>query len=389
MNWLFSFLKGDRIIWIVVILLCFFSLLAVYSSTGTLSYKYQSGNTEHYLYKHAKIFLISFVLLFVAHKIKYTYYSRISMIAIYIAVPMLFLTLLLGTNLNEASRWITLPGTSLTFQTSDFAKLALLLYIARVLSRNQDNIKDFKSGFLPVIVPIVLVCGLILPANFSTSAVLFVTSLVVMFIGRVNLKYIGIMLASGLVLLTIFIASAMFTYKAGMVNSINQRVYTWINRTTNFVDGNNENNYQAEQAKIAIATGGLTGKGPGGSTQRNFLPHPYSDFIYAIIIEEYGFIGGALVLILYVLLFYRCILIVKKNPRAFATLLSVGCGFSLVFQAMINMAVATSMGPVTGQPLPLLSMGGTSIIFTGIAIGIILSVSRESEREEGGSFETA
>lgn len=389
MNWLFSFLKGDRIIWIVVILLCFFSLLAVYSSTGTLSYKYQSGNTEHYLYKHAKIFLISFVLLFVAHKIKYTYYSRISMIAIYLAVPMLILTLMLGTNLNEASRWITLPGTSLTFQTSDFAKLALLLYIARVLSRNQDNIKDFKSGFLPVIVPIVLVCGFILPANFSTSAVLFVTSLVVMFIGRVNLKYIGIMLASGLVLLTIFIASAMLTYKAGMVNSINQRVYTWINRTTNFVDGNNENNYQAQQAKIAIATGGLTGKGPGGSTQRNFLPHPYSDFIYAIIIEEYGFIGGALVLILYVLLFYRCILIVKKNPRAFATLLSVGCGFSLVFQAMINMAVATSMGPVTGQPLPLLSMGGTSIIFTGIAIGIILSVSRESEREEGGSFETA
>ena len=373
----------------MVILLCFFSLLAVYSSTGTLSYKYQSGNTEHYLYKHAKIFLISFVLLFVAHKIKYTYYSRISMIAIYLAVPMLILTLMLGTNLNEASRWITLPGTSLTFQTSDFAKLALLLYIARVLSRNQDNIKDFKSGFLPVIVPIVLVCGFILPANFSTSAVLFVTSLVVMFIGRVNLKYIGIMLASGLVLLTIFIASAMLTYKAGMVNSINQRVYTWINRTTNFVDGNNENNYQAQQAKIAIATGGLTGKGPGGSTQRNFLPHPYSDFIYAIIIEEYGFIGGALVLILYVLLFYRCILIVKKNPRAFATLLSVGCGFSLVFQAMINMAVATSMGPVTGQPLPLLSMGGTSIIFTGIAIGIILSVSRESEREEGGSFETA
>jgi cell division protein FtsW len=233
------------------------------------------------------------------------------------------------------------------------------------------------------------VCGSILPANLSTAAVLFATSMVVLFIGRVNLKFIGIMIGSGIVMLTIFVSLALVTYKAGMVNSLNQRAYTWINRTTSFVDGNSEDNYQAQQAKIAIATGGLTGKGPGGSTQRNFLPHPYSDFIYAIIIEEYGFIGGALVLVLYVLLFYRCILIVKKNPRAFAALLSVGCGFSLVFQGMINMAVATSLGPVTGQPLPLLSMGGTSIIFTAIAIGIILSVSRESENEEGGSFATA
>ncbi len=389
MNGLFKFLKGDRVIWFVVILLSFFSLLAVYSSTGTLSYKYQSGNTEHYLYKHARIFLISFILLFIAHKIKYTYYSRISLVAILLAIPLLWLTLLLGTNLNDASRWITVPGTGLTFQTSDFAKLALLLYLARVLSRKQDKIKDFREAFIPVMLPVVAVCGSILPANFSTAAVLFGTSMVVMFIGRVNLKYIGIMIGAGLVMLTIFISLSMVTYKAGMVNSINQRVYTWINRTTSFADGNSESNYQAEQAKIAIATGGLTGKGPGGSTQRNFLPHPYSDFIYAIIIEEYGFIGGALVLLLYILLFYRCILIVKKNPRAFAALLSVGCGFSLVFQGMINMAVATSLGPVTGQPLPLLSMGGTSIIFTAIAIGIILSVSREAENEEGGSLETA
>lgn len=375
----FSYLKGDRVIWFVVILLSIFSLLAVYSSTGTLSYKYQSGNTEHYLIKHAVIFLISFGLLYAAHKIKYIYYSRISMIAIVVAIPMLAITLILGANINEASRWLTLPGTSITFQTSDFAKLALILYVARVLSKNQDNIKDFKSAFLPVMVPVLIVCGLILPANFSTSAVLFTTCLFLMFIGRVNMKYIALLLGTGVLLFSIFVTIALFSKNQG-------RVGTWKKRVENFVSQESDGNYQVQQAKIAIATGGIEGKGPGRSTQRNFLPHPYSDFIYAIIVEEYGLIGGTLVVLLYIILFYRCIKVVHKNPRAFATLLSVGCGFSLIFQAMINMAVAVNLFPVTGQPLPLVSMGGTSILFTGIAIGIILSVSREAEQENGGEL---
>ena len=381
MNWLFSYTRGDRIIWFVVIVLSIFSLLAVYSSTGTLAYKYQSGDTEHYLLKHAMTFFLSFGLLFAAHKIKYTYYSRISLFAIIIAIPLLALTLLLGANINEASRWLTLPGTTMTFQTSDFAKLALILYVARVLSKKQDNIKDFKSAFLPVMVPVLIVCGLILPANFSTAAVLFTTCLFLMFIGRVNIKYILVLVGTGVVLLSLFITIALFSKTQG-------RVGTWKKRIENFSHGGGEGNYQVQQAKIAIATGGISGKGPGRSTQRNFLPHPYSDFIYAIIIEEYGLGGGILIVLLYIILFYRCIKVVHKNPRAFATLLSVGCGFSLIFQAMINMEVAVNLFPVTGQPLPLVSMGGTSILFTGIAIGIILSVSRETEKE-GGELATA
>ncbi len=376
MNWIFSYTKGDRVIWFVVIMLSIFSLLAVYSSTGTLAYKYQSGNTEHYLLKHAMIFVISFGLLYVAHQIKYTYYSRISLIALLIAIPLLAITLLLGSNINEASRWLALPGTSITFQTSDFAKLALILYLARILSKKQDNIQDFRFSFIPVMLPVIIVCGLILPANFSTAAVLFTTCLFLMFIGRVSMKYIAMLLGAGVLLLSIFIGIALLSENQG-------RVGTWKKRIESYASGDQEANYQAEQSKIAIATGGFEGKGPGRSMQRNFLPHPYSDFIFAIIIEEYGLIGGVLIVLLYITLFYRSIKIVHKNPRAFATLLSVGCGFSLIFQAMINMAVAVNIFPVTGQPLPLISMGGTSILFTGIAIGIILSVSRESQKEGG------
>jgi cell division protein FtsW len=382
MNRLFAYTRGDRVIWLVVIMLSVFSLLAVYSSTGTLAYKYQSGNTSYYILKHSMLLLFGFVLMYGAHLIKYTYYSKIAQLALYLAVPMLVFTLLLGTNLNQASRWLTLPGTTISFQTSDFAKLALIMYLARMLSKKQDMIKDFKSAFVPIMAPVLIVCGLILPANLSTAAVLFVTSLFLMFIGRINFKYIFILFSVGAVLLSIFIAIAL--------NSNTQnRVKTWQKRIERFSKGDSEGNYQVEQAKIAIASGGFLGKGPGNSTQRNFLPHPYSDFIFAIILEEYGLAGGLTVVILYLILLYRAIRIVNKSPRAFATLLAVGCTFTLVFQAMINMAVAVHLFPVTGQPLPLLSMGGTSILFTGISIGIVLSISRDIEEEEGGANASA
>lgn len=318
--------------------------------------------------------------MFITHKIKYTYYSRLSQIALFIAAPLLLLTLVKGTNLNEASRWLALPGTSLTFQTSDLAKLALIMYVARLLAFKQEQIKDFKAAFLPVMLPVIVICSLILPANFSTAAVLFVTCLVLMFIGRVNLKYILALVGSGIVLLALFIVIVM--------NSENQgRVGTWKNRIENFVSGDTEGNYQVEQAKIAIATGGPIGKGPGKSTQRNFLPHPYSDFIYAIIVEEYGLVMGILIVFLYVILLFRAVRIVTRSPKAFGAFLAIGCAFSLVFQGMINMAVAVNLFPVTGQPLPLLSMGGTSIWFTSVAIGIILSVSKETELEKEESQE--
>lgn len=377
MQRLFTYTRGDRVIWLVVIILSIFSLLAVYSSTGTLAYKYQSGNTSYYIFKHFTILLFGFLLMYLAHLIKYTYYSRISQLALYVAIPMLFLTLILGTNLNQASRWLTLPVINVSFQTSDFAKVALIMYLARMLSKKQDMIKDFKSAFVPIMAPVLIVCGLILPANFSTAAVLFTTCLFLMFIGRINFKYIFILFGSGAILLSIFVAIALNSSKPN-------RVKTWKSRIEHFSKGDGEGNYQVEQAKIAIATGGILGKGPGNSTQRNFLPHPYSDFIFAIILEEYGLLGGATIVILYLILLYRAIRIVNKSPRAFATLLAVGCTFSLVFQAMINMAVAVHIFPVTGQPLPMLSMGGTSIWFTGIALGIVLSISRDIEKEEGG-----
>jgi cell division protein FtsW len=377
MTWLETYFKGDRTIWLIVILLSILSTLAVYSSTGTLAYKYQSGNTEYYLFKHAVILLFGFVLMYAGHLVKYTFYARISTIAIIVAVPLLLLTLFMGTNLNDANRWLTLPIINMSFQTSDLAKVALILYIARVLSKKQDNIKDFKSAFLPVMLPVLIVCACILPANFSTAAVLFATSCVIMFIGRINIKYIFSMIGVGVVAFGIFIGIA---YLVGY----NGRITTWKSRIENFSKGEADGNYQVQQAKIAIAKGGLIGRGPGNSTQKNFLPHPYSDFIFAIIIEEYGFIGGMFVVFMYLLLFYRALQIVKRTERAFAALITIGCAFSLTFQALINMAVAVNLFPVTGQPLPMLSMGGTSIWFTSIALGIILSVSGEIDKTENG-----
>jgi cell division protein FtsW len=375
MNQLLKYLRGDRVIWGVTLLLSIISILTVYSSIVTLAYKYRDGNTEYFLFKHGIILIVGFFLMYAAHKLPYKYYSRISQIAIVLAIPLLAITLLTGASINEASRWLVIPVINQTFQTSDLAKLALITYVARLLSKKQDNIKDFKSAFVPIIAPIFLVCGLILPANFSTSAILFTTCLALMFIGRVSMKYIASLLIIALVFLSVFVA---FAY-----NSENQgRLGTWKNRIENFIAGESEENYQAEQSKIAIASGEVIGKGPGRSTQRNFLPHPYSDFIFAIIVEEYGLFGGIIILILYLILLYRGIRIASKCEGSFGSLLAIGLSFSLVFQGMINMAVAVNLFPVTGQPLPLVSMGGTSIWFTCLAIGIILSVSVANEQTE-------
>ena len=388
-------IKGDKVIWVTVLLLSMVSVLVVYSSIGTLAYKYKGGNTGFFLIKHTLIIGMGFLLMYFMHKIKYTYYSRISQIALFMAIPLLLFTLVKGVNINEASRWLEIPGTGLTFQTSDFAKLALIMYVARMLSLKQDNIKEFKSAFLPIVLPIAITCGLILPANFSTAAVLFTTCLVLMFIGRINIKYILMLIGSGIVMLSLFIVFIFAITKSGNEKHekeklSNNRIQTWRNRIDNFRSGESEGNYQVEMSKIAIASGGVIGKGPGKSTQRYLLPHPYSDFIFAIIIEEWGLITAMFLIFLYLILLYRGIRIVSKSPKTFGGLLAIGLSFSLVFQGFINMAVAVNLFPVTGQPLPLVSMGGTSIWFTSIAIGIILSVSRETEKEEkGGLVESA
>jgi cell division protein FtsW len=368
--------KGDKVIWVVVILLSIISLLAVYSSSGMLAYRKQGGNTEYYLIKQFFLLLFGFGLMYGTHLIKYTYFSRISQIGLILSIGLLIYTMLHGESVNNARRWDDFYGIS--YQSSDIVKLFLIMYLARALSKRQDMVHDFKSGFLPLILPVVLVCALILRDNFSTAAILFVTCLVLMFIGRIRLSFIFSVIGLGLAsVFLIFILAKTFP-------EVFPRGDTWVKRIETFF--NNEKAspdavYQVTQSKIAIASGGILGKSPGKSTQKNFLPHAESDFIFSIIIEEYGLAGGAFIVLLYCILFFRIVRIAMKSQGSFGAFLAIGIGFSLVFQAMINMAVAVHLFPVTGQTLPLISMGGTSIWITSVAIGIILSVSRHIELE--------
>ncbi len=378
---LFSYFKGDKVIWMIVVLLSLLSLTSVYSSIVALAFKHHAGDTGYYLFRHGKILLLGFALMYFTHRIRYTYFSRISQIMLILSIPLLLYTLLHGASVNEASRWIAIPYTGLTFQSSDFAKLALIMYVARVVTQKQNELQDFKAVLIHIMAPVFIVCGLILPANFSTAALLLATCLTLMFIGRVPFKHIAKVLG-------LAIAGFAFLLMLGKaLPKLLPRAAVWESRVVNFFVGKEEQdpdkNYQANQAKIAIATGGLEGKGPGRSTQRNFLPEAYSDFIYAIIIEEYGsIIGGVIPVLLYLILLFRGVRVATKSQKTFGTLLAFGLAFSLIFQGLINMAVAVNLFPVTGQPLPFLSMGGTSLLFSSIAIGIILSVSRETETGE-------
>lgn len=370
-----KYFKGDRIIWLIVILLSVVSLLAVYSSTGSLAYRYQGGNTAYYFLKQFGFLIAGLSVIFLAHLIPYKLYSPLASIMLYTAIPLQLITLVFGTSLNQASRWLVIPGLGITIQTSDFAKLALILFVARILSLRQNEVDDFKKTFLPIVIPTGILCLLILPANFSTAALLGLVCWIMMFVGRINLKYLLGFTGLGIV------AVGLFVFIALQTNTVS-RVQTWKNRIENFSKGEDGSNYQAEQSKIAIATGGLIGKGPGNSTQRNFLPHPYSDFIFSIIVEEYGIFGGGLVLLFYLILLFRAGVIVKKAQRTFPAFLTIGLTLMLVFQAFVNMAVAVNLIPVTGQPLPLVSMGGTSLLFTSVSVGIILSISRSQNKAE-------
>jgi cell division protein FtsW len=389
--------KGDKIIWTSVILLALVSLLAVYSSTGLLAYKMYKGNTEIYLFKQFAFIVVGVLIIYFAHQVNYIIYSKVAKILFLISIPLLIYTLFFGVKLNEGSRWIRLPIINLTFQTSDLAKLALFMYLSRLLSKKQEVIKDFKKGFLPVIIPVAIVCILIAPANLSTALLIGATSMMLMFIGRARAKHLLLTIGLALIPVAILICAAVVRHKSndGAIETVKTegrshlfvRVDTWINRVETFIYGsketNDEDSYQVNQAKIAIAKGGWIGLGPGNSQQRNFLPHPYSDFIYAIIIEEYGLVGGAFVIFIYLLFLFRSIRIFKKCPFAFGAFLALGLSFTLAIQALANMAVNVNLFPVTGVTLPLISMGGSSFLFTCLAIGIILSVARNVEQLEG------
>lgn len=387
--------KGDKVIWAIVVILGLVSLLAVYSSTGLLAYKLNRGNTEVYLFKQVVFIALGVTIIYFMHRVNYTFYSRLAVILFLISIPLLLYTLLYGVTLNEGSRWIRVPIINLTFQTSDLAKLALFMYVSRQLSKRQYLVKDLKKGFLPVIIPVALVCLLIAPANLSTALLLGASCLMLMFIGRVRMKYLLITVGAALLPVLILITLAMGYYnkqeqKCDELPGILQvsRVPTWIKRVQNFMyaskDMDKDDNYQINQAKIAIAKGGWVGSGPGNSESRNFLPHPYSDFIYAIIIEEYGLLGGAALVLIYLLFLFRSIRIFRRCPYAFGAFLALGLSFTLVIQALTNMAVNVNLFPVTGVTLPLVSMGGSSFLFTCVSIGIILSVARNVEQKEGG-----
>jgi cell division protein FtsW len=366
MNAIIGNIKGDRWIWLIVILLSLISLLAVYSAIGTLAYKRGVG-AESILMKHLAMIIGGIMLMYISHKLDYRYYSGISKLLMYITIPLLLYTLVFGNHVNDASRWIAIPGTGLSFQTSDLAKLALITFLARSLSRKQENIKDVKQSFIPIMGAVCLVFILIALANLSTALMLFGVSVLLLIIGRISIRQIAITCLAGAILLAgvVFLGPRRHTYTS--------RIHTFLHPEA----ANPDKSFQADHAKIAIATGGLFGKGPGKSNEVNYLPEAYSDEIYAIIIEEYGLFGGVVLIGIYLFLLYRCIKIVTRAPKAFGALLAAGLSFSLTIQAFANMAVAVGLGPVTGVPLPFVSMGGTSMLFTSIAFGIILSVSRD------------
>jgi cell division protein FtsW len=392
--------RGDKVIWTAVFLLAIVSLLVVYSSTGLLAYKMYKGNTEIYLFKQFAFIIVGVAIIYFAHQVNYTLYSRVAKILFLISIPLLLYTLFFGVKLNEGSRWIRLPIINMTFQTSDLAKLALFMYLSRLLSKKQEVIKDFRQGFIPVITPVVIICLLIAPANLSTALLIGATSLILLFIGRVSARHLLLTVAIALVPVLILVGMAVIRHSSngGAAQKplteghsrIFVRVDTWISRVETFIYGggdNGDNNYQTNQAKIAIAKGGILGLGPGNSQQRNFLPHPYSDFIYSIIIEEYGLAGGMFIMLIYLVFLLRSIRIFRRCPFAFGAFLALGLSFTLVIQALANMAVNVNLFPVTGVTLPLVSMGGSSFLFTCLAIGIILSVARNVEQLEGSPHE--
>ncbi|UPK69311.1 FtsW/RodA/SpoVE family cell cycle protein [Chitinophaga filiformis] len=373
--------KGDKVIWTIVIFLSLVSLLAVYSATGSLAYREQGGHTEYYLFKQLSVLGMGLLIIYFAHRVNYTIYSRAAQIGFLVSIPLLIYTLAFGHNINDASRWIRLPVINLTFQTSDVAKLAIFMYVSRQLSKRQHVITDFRKGFLPIIIPVSIICMLIMPANMSTALLLGASCMILCFIGRVPVRFLASMVLAVVVLVLLMFAIAKLT-------GLEMRTQTWINRLEHFSgEDNSDLPYQVQQANIAIAGGGILGKGPGNSTQRNFLPHAYSDYIYATIIEEYGIFGAFLILMAYMLLLLRSIRIYRKCPYAFGAFLAVGLSVTLVIQALTNMAVNVGLFPVTGVTLPLVSMGGSSVIFTSLAIGIILSVSRNVEELEGKRIE--
>ena len=380
MKTIFKNIQGDSVIWAIIGVLAIFSFLPVYSASSNLAYLYGDGNTFKFLAKHFAHLVLGFGILYGVHKIPYHYFRGLSMIALPIVVVLLLITMAQGTTIGgaNASRWIRVPLVGVTFQTSTLAAVVLMTYVARYLSTIESKLISFKETLLPLWLPVFLIIGLILPANFSTAAIIFAMVVLLVFIGGYPFRYLAIILTTGLLLLSLFVLSA-----KAFPDVFPNRVDTWISRVASFVDKTDKDaDYQIIKAKTAIASGGITGLGPGKSVQKNFLPQSSSDFIYAIIVEEFGLLGALVVMVVYLLLLFRLVVVAHKSSSMFAKLLVIGVGLPVVFQALVNMAVAVELFPVTGQTLPLISSGGTSIWMTCLALGIVLSVSAKREVEK-------
>ena len=380
MKTVFDNIKGDRIIWAIAALLAIFSFLPVYSAASNLAYIGSGSNTFSYFIKHFVHLFLGFSIIYGVHKIPYRYFKGLSMVMIPVVLILLIITMLQGSTIGgaNASRWIRVPIVGFTFQPSTLAALVLMVYVARYLSKIKDETISFRESVLPLWLPVFIVLALILPANFSTAALIFLMVILLTYVGGYPLKYLSIIIGSGVVVLALFVLTA-----KAFPDLMPNRVDTWSSRISSFIDSKvTQEDYQIEKAKIAIATGGLQGLGPGKSIQKNFLPQSSSDFIFAIIIEEYGLIGGIFLLILYLWLLFRIVIVAQKSDSVFGKLLAIGVGIPVIFQALVNMGVAVQLFPVTGQTLPLISSGGTSIWVTCLAMGIVLSVSVKRDEDK-------
>jgi cell division protein FtsW len=386
MQKILSHLKGDRVIWMVALFLCTISVLAVYSAVSSLVWKAEGGSSAGVLVKHVFMLGLGLACMYATHLLPLTVFSRIGQLMIWVVIPLLVFTLFFGSNINNADRWIRIPGIGVTFQTSDLAKLVLIIYVARQLTVKRQMLHDFKKGVLPIVLPIAAVCALVLPANFSTAALIGFVCFLMLVFGGVPWKHLFKLIGAGVGIVVLIIAVGELGPE-----KILPRYSTWKNRLIGKevqAGAIDDSKYQIELAQYAIYEGGIIPKGPGSGTSRNFLPHPYSDMIYAFIIEEYGSIlGGALVMLMYVIFLFRVIRISIRSPKYFGGLTALGLGLVISIQAFINMGVAVNLFPTTGQPLPMVSMGGTSIVFVAIMFGVILSISKMSEDESDQSDE--
>ena len=385
MKTVFNNIKGDRIIWAIAALLAIFSFLPVYSAASNLAYIGGGSTTFSYFIKHFVHLFLGFSIIYGVHKIPYRYFRGLSMVMIPVVLVLLLVTMLQGSTIGgaNASRWIRVPIVGFTFQPSTLAALVLMVFVARYLSKIKDDVITFKESILPLWLPVFIVLALVLPANFSTAALIFSMVILLTFLGGYPLKYLAIIIGTGIVVLMFFVLTA-----KAFPNLMPNRVDTWTSRVSSYMDTEaTQEAYQIEKAKIAIATGGIQGLGPGKSIQKNFLPQSSSDFIFAIIIEEYGLIGGISLLFLYLWLMFRIVIVAQNSDTVFGKLLTVGVGIPIVFQALVNMGVAVELFPITGQTLPLISSGGTSIWVTCLALGIVLSVSAKRDAEKSQNYD--